>query len=38
MTRGVDKVELIGLTIGSRIRQRHTLGFNGDAALALNIH
>src|SRR6202040_2338150 len=38
MPRGVDEIELVQLT-GDRFEaQRHTLGFDGNAALALQIH
>jgi len=38
VTRRIDNVELINLTIIGLIIQRHTLRFDGDPALAFNIH
>ena len=38
MTRSINKVELIGFAISGSKGQRHTLRFDGDTALALNIH
>ena len=38
VARRVDKIELIGIAIGGFIVEAHGLGFNGDAALALDIH
>ena len=34
----VDQVELVRLTVLRRVAQRHGLGLDGDAALALEIH
>ena len=33
---GVDEVQLVGLAVLGRIRQRHRLGLDGDATLALD--
>ena len=38
MSWGINKVELVGFTILRGKGQRHALGFNGNAALALNVH
>ena len=38
MSRGIDKVELVGFTILRGKRKRHALGFNGNATLAFNVH
>ena len=38
MTRGVDKVKLIGFAIGRFIVQRHALRFDSYATLTLKIH
>ncbi|MNO92025.1 hypothetical protein D3C76_835860 [compost metagenome] len=38
MARGVDKVQLIGVTVLCLVVQGHTLCFDGNAALALQIH
>ena len=38
MSWGVDKVQLVGFTVLRSIGQSHALGFDGNAALALNIH
>ncbi|MNZ87639.1 hypothetical protein D3C78_1065030 [compost metagenome] len=38
MSRGVDKVELVGLAVLRLIIQRHALRFDGNATLALKIH
>ena len=38
MARRVDEVELIALAVLRGIIKPHGLRFNGDAALALNIH
>jgi hypothetical protein len=38
MTGRIDEIEGIGDTIGSRIRQAYGLAFDGDPALALDIH
>ena len=38
MTRCVDKIELIHLTVACLVIKRHALGLDGDATLALDIH
>ena len=38
MTRGIDQVELIQLTVRRLILHAHGFGFDGDALLALEIH
>ena len=38
MARGVDQVELVFLTVGSRIGQADGLAFDRDAAFAFNVH
>ena len=38
MARRINKIELIGFAISRRVIQGHTLGFDGDTALSLNIH
>ena len=38
MTRRIDEVQLIGLSISSVIIEGHALGFDGDSALALDVH
>jgi hypothetical protein len=35
---GIDEVELIHLPVTSRIVKRHTLGFNRNSTLALDVH
>ena len=35
---GINEVKLVGLTILGLVLQGHSLSFNGDTALALNIH
>ena len=36
MTGRIDEIELIGFAIARRVRQRHRLCLDGDAALALD--
>ena len=38
MAGGIDKIELIGLAIPGLIMERYTLGLDGNATLALEIH
>ncbi|GAB3236202.1 hypothetical protein GCM10027295_31280 [Pseudaeromonas pectinilytica] len=38
MARGINEVQLVGLTIFGLVVQGHTLCFDGDAAFALEIH
>ena len=38
MARGVDKVELVGITVLGVIIQRYRLRLDGNAALTLDIH
>ena len=38
MTRCINEVKLIGLAIFCLIIKANSLGFNGDAALFLDIH
>ena len=38
MSGGVDKIQVIDLTIPGLIIQTHALRLDGDAALAFNVH
>ncbi|GIR82926.1 MAG: hypothetical protein CM15mP84_06740 [Cellvibrionales bacterium] len=38
MPRRIDEVELIDATVTGRVVQRHTLGFDSDATLPLQVH
>ena len=38
MARRVDQVELVGLAVVGRVVHAHSLAFDGDAALALDVH
>jgi len=36
--RGVDQIKVVALPVGAHVLQRGGLGFDGDAALALQVH
>ena len=38
MAGGIHQVDLIGLAVFGFVHQAHGLGFDGDAAFALDIH
>ena len=38
MSRGIDKVKVIRLAIGTLVFQCNTLGLNSDAAFSLELH
>ena len=38
MSRGIDKIEVIDRTIGSRVVERDRLCLDGDTSLLLQIH
>ena len=37
MTRGIDEIELVNLTVSGRVTQSDTLGFDGDTTFSLDI-
>ena len=38
MAGGIDQVELVGLAVVGLVVQPHGVGFDGDAALPLQVH
>ena len=38
MTGGIDQVQSVGFAVQRRVLHAHSLGFDGDAALALQLH